>query len=208
MTRVVEELGSPSVEQPEHSFAGRTDRAIISDYFRLHAMDDNAENFVTFRDRFLAELPRQLEERRGDVLPGVRQTLDRLVRRDDMRVGLLTGNLRLAAKLKLRHFDLAHYFYRDERAIGGFGDEHHDRDDVARAALADARDMWNPHLSGDDIWVVGDTPLDVKCARAISARVIGVATGGYSEAQLTHAGADLVVPNLDQAQAWWERLAA
>ncbi|MCY2968922.1 MAG: haloacid dehalogenase-like hydrolase, partial [Planctomycetota bacterium] len=122
----------PPVQQvPVH---GRTDRAIAADLFTVYSIEQTDANWQRFRTAYLEALPRLLVERDGDVLPGIGTLLDLLRSQDDIRLGLLTGNTRAGAEIKLGHYGLSHYF-----SFGGFGDLHHDRDDVARAAFANAR---------------------------------------------------------------------
>ena len=112
--------------------------------------------------------------------------LVRLSGRDDVRLGLLTGNYREAAWQKLRHYGLAEHF-----AFGGFGDDHADRDDVARQALTAAAEHHAPQtINREKLWVIGDTPADVRCGRAIGARVIAVGTGMYSMEELRQSEPD------------------
>lgn len=160
--------------------AGRTDRAIGLDLLRFHGVTESEESFAKLSQAYLSVLPDELARRKGSVYPGVRELLNQLSDRSDVRLGLLTGNYREAAWLKLRHFDLASHFL-----FGGFGDDHANRDDVARQALADARRHATPHdIDVAKLWVIGDTPADVQCGRAIGARVIAVATGMHSREQL------------------------
>ena len=98
------------------------------------------------------------------MLPGIAALLEGLRGREDVRIGLLTGNIRAGAKAKLGHFGLYEYF-----AFGGFGDDHFDRDDVAREALAAVHLHCNGAAHADRIWVIGDTPLDVQCSSDRSA---------------------------------------
>jgi phosphoglycolate phosphatase-like HAD superfamily hydrolase len=114
-----------------------------------------------------------------------------LRQRDDVAVGLLTGNVRAGAKAKLGHFGLYEHF-----GFGGFGDEHFDRCDVAREALAAVRAHGHREVTPEQIWVIGDTPLDVECARAIGANVAAVATGFHTVEHLAEAQPDVLLPNL------------
>ncbi len=156
------------------SVAGRTDRAIVSDLMRFHAVEDSEANWSRFVDAYLERLPHELASREGLILPGVEELLAELSRRESLTLGLLTGNFQRGAELKLDHYQLREYF-----SAGGFGDHHFDRDDVAKVALADVREKLS--LSSDvEVWVIGDTPADVKCGRAINATVVAVATGLHS----------------------------
>jgi phosphoglycolate phosphatase len=159
--------------------AGRTDRAITADLFRHHGIPDSEGARRQFLTAYFDHLPEMLAELRGRVLPGIVELLDRLVERGDVALGLLTGNYRRGADLKLQHYRLDHHF-----RFGGFGDEHFDRDDVARVALREACRHLDRDVSPEHLCVIGDTPSDVKCARAIGARAVAVATGIYSRAEL------------------------
>lgn len=159
--------------------AGRTDRAITADLFAFHQLPESPETRERFLEAYLQQLPLALAESPGRVLPGVVGLLDRLVARGDVALGLLTGNFRRGADLKLQHYRLDHHF-----RFGGFGDDHFDRDDVARVALREACRHLDREVSPEHICVIGDTPSDVKCARAIGARAVAVATGMYSADEL------------------------
>src|SRR5262249_8462247 len=106
-------------------------------------------------------------------------------------LGLLTGNIRAGAQAKLGHFGLDHYF-----GFGGFGDHHLDRDDVAREAYDAVHRNHNGSVVRERIWVIGDTPLDIRCARTIGVRVAAVATGWHSLAELEAEGPDLLFADL------------
>lgn len=165
--------------------AGRTDRAITTDLFRGHGLADDPRAWSEFVAEYFAQLRRTLVELQGQVLPGVMTLLETLSTREDVALGLLTGNFREGANLKLRHYQIDHHF-----AFGGYGDDHHDRDDVARTALAEAVRHLRRELDASTVWVLGDTPSDVKCARAIGARAVAVATGIYDAAELAATSPD------------------
>ena len=94
-------------------------------------------------------------------------------------LGLLTGNIRLGAEIKLRHFKLWDVFQ-----TGAFGDEHEDRGQIAALALERGSRIVGAALRGDEVLVIGDTPLDIRCARSIGARALAVATGGANLGEL------------------------
>ena len=101
-------------------------------------------------------------------------------------LGLLTGNIRLGAEIKLRHFNLWDAFQ-----TGAFADDHEERDQIAAVARQRGSRILGTELRGDEVVVIGDTPLDIRCARAIGAKALAVATGGAKLAELETAPARL-----------------
>ncbi len=179
---------------------GRTDPLILADALeRLgHAGDEAMRE--SFYDRYLEHLGREIHTPAAGtfkgVLPGVREVLDALASRQDVMLALLTGNFREAARVKLEHFDLWRYF-----RCGAFGDDATERNDLVPVAVARAAACGLPALPADRVVVVGDTPLDVACARAAGAHAIAVATGGVDAATLRAAGADAVFEDLSDTDA-------
>jgi len=188
-TAFTEEFGIKMRVQVPYS--GRTDRAIVREIFQVHDVDQTPAHYEKLLSGYLRRLPGCLDKMKGRVLPGIHDLLIHLQKRDRVAVGLLTGNVRAGAKVKLGYFGLYEHF-----SFGGFGDHHFDRDDVAREALAAVREHVHPHVTPDRIWVIGDTPLDVRCARAIGAKVLAVATGMHTLEELAAAGPDLVLEDL------------
>lgn len=182
------------------SLSGRTDRAICLDLLRLHGIEANEENLWRLLRAYLRNLPACLDTLQGKVLPGIHELLRQLTTREDVLVGLLTGNIREGAGVKLGHFDLAGYF-----RLGGFGDLHLDRDDVAREAFAEVRRQLDREVHPETVWVIGDTPLDIRCARAIGARVVAVATGWHTPDELAAHSPDLLMNDLSDPTPLLER---
>jgi len=127
--------------------------------------------------RYEALLPTSLPRRTGHVLKHVREILEQLRGRADVRSYLLTGNTRGGAKAKLTHYGLVDFFPE-----GAFAEDTRARATIAERALVLARRAG--HVSEQDMFVIGDTPHDVECANAIGVRTIAVATGGYSVEEL------------------------
>jgi phosphoglycolate phosphatase len=175
--------------------SGRTDRAIIRDLFDLHELEETSAARERLLNAYLAQLPDHLTRIKGCVLPGIAAFLDHLAEQDEVAVGLLTGNVRAGARLKLGHYGLLHHF-----AFGGFGDHHHDRDEVAHEALREIRARFDGTVSPDRIWVIGDTPLDVQCARSIGARAAAVATGWHPLEELTACNPDVALADLSDPE--------
>jgi phosphoglycolate phosphatase-like HAD superfamily hydrolase len=191
-TGLAAEFGLARVQQGV-PYSGRTDRAIGFELLQLHEIEPSMPNWYRLQRAYLNNLPGCLQRHPGKVLPGIAALLAYLAAHERVAVGLLTGNIREGARLKLGHFGLYEHF-----AFGGFGDDHLERDDVAREALAAVR----AHCDGvpcERIWVIGDTPLDIRCARAIGARVAAVATGWHSQEELEAERPDLLLADLSDA---------
>jgi phosphoglycolate phosphatase-like HAD superfamily hydrolase len=152
---------------------------------------------------YVAYLEREIHQpgpQKG-VLPGVRALLEALALRNDVFLGLLTGNFERGARIKLEYFDLWRYF-----RFGAFGDGAHDRNGLLQTALARAAASGCPPLSASDIVIVGDTPLDVAVALAGGARSLAVATGSFSVETLRASGAHVVLQDLSDLASAVEAL--
>jgi phosphoglycolate phosphatase len=132
------------------------------------------------------------ESKRFRVLPGVRETLDRLCG-EGYLLGVTTGGMEAAARIKLARADLGHYF-----AFGGYGSDSSNRVELTRKAIERASTLVGERIDPAEALVVGDTPLDIDAAHGAGAVAVGVATGHYSEQELSEAGADYVLPTLEQ----------
>ena len=178
--------------------AGRTDWIILHDALRRIGRDLDDALFAMLRDRYLEFLREEIAlPGRGvkAVMPGVRDLLDALHTREDVFLGLLTGNFEEGARIKLEHFDLWRYF-----RCGAFGDDAADRNALVPFAVDRARGCGLADLPNEHIFVVGDTPHDVACAVAVDAVPVAVATGGYSVDQLRESGAEIVFDDLSDTE--------
>jgi phosphoglycolate phosphatase-like HAD superfamily hydrolase len=182
----------PAAETTEIS--GRTDRAIARDLFAAHGVEDSEENWERFQAGYLRRLLENLPKFEGLVLPGVVELLEALGNRDDAAVGLLTGNMEAGARAKLEYFDLWHHF-----SFGTYGDRRLDRDDLARDAFDLLKERFDGRIAPQQVWVIGDTPHDIRCGQAIGARVLAVATGSHTPEQLAPCRPDVVLHDLAPA---------
>jgi phosphoglycolate phosphatase len=182
------QISAVAVQVP---YSGRTDLAITRDLLRGHGVEPTPVNYRRLHDAYLKNLPTYLASHEGCVLPGVSELLTALGSCPDVAVGLLTGNIAAGARVKLGHYGLDGHF-----AFGGYGDQHWERDDVAREALTVAERHLNGRLKRDQVWVIGDTPLDVRCARAIGAKALAVATGWHPLDELAECGPDWLLEDL------------
>ena len=175
---------------------GRTDTAIFREAVGLHGLDGEFPALLArFQETYYSILPRTLAETEGYVLPGVREVLAGIQAAPGAFLGLATGNFREATRLKLEHFGLYDFFL-----AGGYADDSEDRAELVALAierLAEASGGHGPR----EVYVVGDTPLDIAAAQANGARSVAVATGFFSADQLTAAGAGLVFPDFSSWQA-------
>lgn len=178
-------------------FAGRTDPGIVREFFIQNAIEPSPENLARFFDGYVFLLDHMLHALPGGVHPGVWTWLH------DLRglphrptVGLLTGNIRLGAEIKLRRFNLWEQF-----EMGGFADDSMERNEIAVAAKRQGEALLGRPLRGEEILVIGDTPLDISCARHIGAKVIAVGTGQFRAAELLAHQPDWAVDSLEQLNA-------
>jgi phosphoglycolate phosphatase len=173
-----------TVGPPGYRYDGKTDKLIVRETMRLAGftdaiidarMDDVLTSYVARLRATLAA-----GTRRAYTLPGVREIVDAVDAADDLVLGLLTGNLVVGAEAKLRAVALDPGRFR----VGAYGSDHEHRPALPPIAQARASELLGHPVPGDRLVIIGDTPADVQCGRGVGARAIGVATGGFSVAEL------------------------
>ena len=185
----------------DYWFDGKTDRQIVRDLMRL---DGHADAHIDARmDPLLARYVECLAGELGAdtfnarLLDGVESLLSALEARDDIILGLLTGNVETGARAKLRAVGID----PDRFTVGAYGSDHEHRPELPAIAQRRVRDELGIDVAGGDIVVIGDTPADLECARGVAARAIGVATGRYPVAELQRHGAFAVFHDLTDTDA-------
>jgi phosphoglycolate phosphatase-like HAD superfamily hydrolase len=175
------------------SETGMTDPMVGRSVFRgVMGRDPSQTELAQLIMGYLMELPNAVEESPGyRRLPGVIRTLEHLAD-GGMLLGLVTGNIEGAARIKIDRAHLNPYF-----AFGGYGTDSADRAELTRAAITRASTMHGTELDPATVLVVGDTPRDVAAAHAVGAVSVAVATGEYTVERLAGAGADHVLPTLE-----------
>jgi len=173
---------------------GRTDEGILTDLFDAHELSFN-EHRDAFSRRYWELLPAALASGPGELLPGVMDLLNQLDANPGVELGILTGNAKRAAEVKLEHFGLQKFF-----SFGGYGDRHASRNEVATLARNAAQKAVGDAFEPSQLWVVGDTVNDVICARWIDAKVIAVETGGSDPAELRASNPDCQLATLCQSE--------
>jgi phosphoglycolate phosphatase-like HAD superfamily hydrolase len=176
--------------------AGRTDSGIVREMLAAHRLPATPENIAAFLDGYLHHLAEEIPRTPGRLLPGILPLLDALQPRADIVLALLTGNLARGAEIKLRHYGVWHYF-----EFGAFADDHHDRNQLGPFAQARARAQRGIEFPPERVFVLGDTPHDIACARAIGAKAIAIATGKFSQADLAAHAPDFLFDDLADSDA-------
>jgi phosphoglycolate phosphatase-like HAD superfamily hydrolase len=195
MNRSFERLFNVPGALDQVTLAGRTDRAIVMEALTRagQMVDDDA--IVRVRDAYLEDLREAIADKTvpsAGVLPGVIDLLDELAR-ENICVGLLTGNFEDAAAIKLGHYGLWNRF-----SFGAFGDLHADRRSLVPVAVAAAAAAGHGAFEPERVIVIGDTPLDVDCAHAYGARAVAVATGPFSHEALAEHRPAITVHSLTE----------
>jgi phosphoglycolate phosphatase-like HAD superfamily hydrolase len=176
--------------------AGRTDSGIVREMLAAHRLPATPENIAAFLDGYLHHLAEEIPRTPGRLLPGILPLLDALQPRADIVLALLTGNLARGAEIKLRHYGVWHFF-----EFGAFADDHHDRNQLGPFAQARARAQRGIEFPPERIFVLGDTPHDIACARAIGAKAIAIATGKFTRAELAAHAPDFLFEDLGDLDA-------
>lgn len=205
MEKALQEVfGSPG--SSEYHYDGKTDRQIVRDLMRLDGLSDDQidERMDELIEAYLSGLRAELASgnREVHVFAGVRELIDALDAREDVVLGLLTGNVEAGARAKLgaAGIDI------DRFKVNAFGSDHEHRPELPGVAQLRAKELLGKEIAGNRVIVIGDTPADIRCGEAIGARAIGVATGRYSIEDLASHGAYAVFETLADTAIVMERI--
>lgn len=175
-------FGSPG--GAEYRYDGKTDKQIVREVMKLEGHDDSLidQRMHLVMEHYVGGLEERIQSGKFRVhtLPGIPQLLDVLEKRDDVILGLLTGNIVEGARRKLAAAGVDFSRFR----VNAFGSDNEHRPKLPAVAQQRAKESLGVDLPGDRIYVIGDTPADIACGRELGARAIGVATGHYSVADL------------------------
>lgn len=178
--------------------SGRTDILILQEAMARHRLTWNDEQIQRFKVRYFIHLAEDMKRPRSArrLMPGFPELLGHLQRTDHVHIGLLTGNWIKSAEIKLAHFDLWKYF-----EFGAFADDESDRNKLVPHAIRRAREKFGITVSRDRVYVIGDTPRDVECARPHGAIAVAVATGEYSAEELRAHAPDHLFQDFSEVEA-------
>ena len=183
---------------------GKTDPGIIREIFNSLPKASNSvgipTSFTPILEIYLEFLQDEIDRSTSYlVLPGISRLLAELSVQSDVLLGLATGNVEAGARIKLTRGNLNQYFL-----FGGFGSDFENRAELVRHGVEIGSQLaltrWGRRLQPDEVFVIGDTPLDIAAGRECGLLTIGVATGKYSVNELADAGATVAVSDLDQGR--------
>lgn len=188
-----EAYGVP-VDMAHINFAGATDIRVVEQLLREQGLNEETVKTAQFFELLAFHLDRCMALHPPTVYPGVSSFLER-VSSSGWKLGLVTGNIRSCAYLKLKHGGIYRYF----GDVGGFGDDDGDRNRMAALALERAG---NPAGS----YLLGDTPSDIEAARVNGMISVAVCNGSFSRAALEAEHPDMVVDSFEDATHLFEAL--
>ena len=193
LVRAMEDVFGTTGAHEEYDWRGKTDPLIVRDLLRGAGISEDAvaARLPECFDRYVRYLEDSLADgHRIDVLPGIATLLPALATRPEVLIGLLTGNVERGAIAKLRPTGLLPYF-----RVGAYGSDDPDRRRLPSIARGRIRTLTGCDVDFADITIIGDTPLDVDCARACGGRAVAVATGQHSISELAACDPDDVFPS-------------
>jgi phosphoglycolate phosphatase-like HAD superfamily hydrolase len=207
LRRALEEVYGTTGPIEDFPFRGKTDPSIVRGL--LEAAGAGTEvieaRMPGLWSVYLDALEEELARRRRTTRthPGVRELVARLEADQRFTLALVTGNVQGGAWRKLAACDL-----RSPFRFGAFGSDSEHREELPPVAIRRARDRLGLRFEPRDVWVIGDTPEDVRCGRHSGLRTLAVATGGYSVEELEAHGPERVVASLEEVDLLVRDLAA
>jgi phosphoglycolate phosphatase-like HAD superfamily hydrolase len=177
---------------------GKTDPAIVREILSVRLGSDAGMNgrLESILESYIFFLQEEVQTSTAyRVLPGILSLLEEFSVRTGIALGLATGNIELGARIKLQRGDLNRFF-----EVGGFGSDSENRTELVRKGAEKASARNGIRFKPSDVFVIGDTPLDIDAGRAAGFNTVGVATGSYSVDQLIASGATFAVTDLEQGR--------
>jgi phosphoglycolate phosphatase-like HAD superfamily hydrolase len=182
-------------------YFGRTDGWIARTILEKHLGVATPEDIQRFLDAYLRALADEMHNPHARILPGIAAIVAKVARSEDIAQGLLTGNLRPGAAIKLSHLGLWSPF-----PFGSFADDSERRDELGPVALRRANLHHGVDFVPDNVFVIGDTPHDIACGKVIGARTVAVATGRNSSERLRSHAPTAVFENFADSEAFFALL--
>lgn len=186
-------------------FQGKTDPLILRESLGVMGFsdDDIQRNTDALKQRYFTHLAEYMRESSSVLMPGVEKLLERLSGMVSMLPGLLTGNFRESARIKLDRFGLNRFF-----GFGVFGDDAAHRNDMPPIARRILRERYELDIPFGDIVIIGDTVYDVECAQVAGAVSVAVGTGWVGKEVLLSHGPDHYFEDLSDTDGVLAAIAA
>jgi len=200
----LEEIFGTSGPCDNYQMAGKTDPLIISDLMGAAGMEtaEIDRQLPVVYERMMFHAQKIFSEKSISPCPGIPALLESLLVRNDVLIGLLTGNIEATAPLKLAAAGIDPTIFR----VGAYGSDHKERNHLPPFALRRAAELTNLTFTGQNTTIIGDTPADIACARTIGARIVAVGSGSYSSATLNKFQPDFLFDNFTNKESALEAL--
>ncbi|KAL8939065.1 MAG: hypothetical protein Q9211_002904, partial [Gyalolechia sp. 1 TL-2023] len=217
-------VGKPIThENTKVNLHGQTDLSLLQDILRYHGLDEAAiepaiRSFFNLHPQYLeASLAKGY---RSERCPEADTLLDWLAAQKQQQqvdqspgrggpvicIGLLTGNSQPNALLKIRAAGIDPGLF--DLGISAFGDNNASRDELYRDSIRKLESRYGRKVDAENVTLVGDTPLDIECAKSAGCGIVAVATGNYTSGQLAPLGPDLLCEKLPEAKAYLSAIMA
>ena len=194
MAESVSSILNKPIQWTIDNFVGNTDRNIIHTLLRQNGVGESILEDLTDKilEKYLIDLESKLKtDSVVKVLPGVKKLLDVLSVDNNFVLGLLTGNVKRGAQLKLSAKNLFKYF-----PVGAFGDDALQRKLLPPIAIQRAEKYYKRFFERKDIWIVGDSIPDIECAHTNHIRILVVSSGHTKNEELKKFNPDAFLVNL------------
>lgn len=189
--RAVATVTGQSVSTEHVSFSGRTDPAILRDVLSTNGLPVRKDLLTEVTRAYIDAARENIHASIVDRLPGTAALLSLLADREEVFLGLVTGNVEPIAFHKLQTVGLADHF-----PVGAFGSDHEARSQLPPLAVERATSSARHPFSIENSVVIGDTLNDINCAREAGARSVAVSTGRPSHSELAEHAPDLLLRSL------------
>lgn len=164
------------------NLTGRTDTSIIRDALEDYDLPFTRDAEFEFRNLYYDLIRTEIKVPNSEkyLMPGIKELLQELEKRDNIYLGLLTGNWETSGRTKLGEFDINHYF-----RFGAFADDSEIRNELLPYAVKRFERLYDRSPNQEQVYVIGDTPSDINCAKPHNAISVAVGAAKYSVDQLS-----------------------
>jgi len=175
------------------NFQGKTDPQILKESLENSGISKNTilQNVEKLKKSYLNHLETNIYKFNAKLLPGVNNLLKKLSEYQDVKIGLLTGNIKEGAQIKLNRFDLKKYF-----SFGAYGNDSAIRNELPAIAKNRIEKLFNKEIDYKNIFIIGDTVHDINCAKNSGSISIAVGTGWVEKEILMAEKPDFYLENL------------